>query len=81
MTYSFIKLKIKTMTNKTALKEEGNNKSKSVIKTQKKAGKKSTGFVPASVGVSAVDAVKARSSNDVRGGIGLSNTGTINSYD
>jgi hypothetical protein len=69
------------MANKTDLKKEGIDKSKPTEKKQKKAVKKSTGIVPSSVGSSAVYAVKARSSRDVRGGSGLANTGTIISYD
>jgi hypothetical protein len=69
------------MANKTDLKKEGIDKSKPTEKKQKKAVKKSTGIVPSSVGSSAVDAVKARSSRDIRGGSGLANTGTIISYD
>ncbi len=69
------------MTNKTASKKDDINKSEPVEKKQKKLVKKSTGVVAASVGSSAVDAVKARSSKDVRGSSGLANTGTIISYD
>ncbi|CAN5540840.1 hypothetical protein BH11BAC5_BH11BAC5_50750 [soil metagenome] len=69
------------MTNKTALKKDGTSKSKLTEKSQKRPVKKSTGIVASSVGSSAVDAVKARSSKDVRGGSGLANTGTIISYD
>ena len=50
-------------------------------KKQKKPMKKSSGFVPSAIGRSAVDAVNAHSSRDVRGSSGLANTGTIISYD
>ncbi len=50
-------------------------------KKQKKPSKKSSALVAASMGHSAVDAVKAHSSKDVRGSSGLANTGTIISYD
>ncbi len=69
------------MANKTDLKKDDIDKTKPVEKKQKKPTKKSTGIVPSAVGSSAVDAVKARSSKDVRGGSGLANTGTIISYD
>jgi hypothetical protein len=54
---------------------------KDAEKKQKKPLKKSSGFVASAVGRSAVDAVKARSSRDVRGSSDLANTGTIISYD
>lgn len=54
---------------------------KVVEKKQKATTKKSSASVAASVGRSAVDAVKATSSRDVRGSSGLANTGTIISYD
>lgn len=69
------------MANKRDSKKEGIDKNKPVQKKQKKAVIKSTGIVPSSVGSSSVDAVKASSSRDVRGGSGLANTGTIISYD
>ncbi len=50
-------------------------------KKQKKPSKKSSALLAASLGRSAVDAVKANSSKDVRGSSGLANTGTIISYD
>ncbi len=50
-------------------------------KKPKKVTKPSTAFDPASIGSSAVDAVKAHSSRDVRGSSGLANTGTIISYE
>jgi hypothetical protein len=50
-------------------------------KKPKKSIKPSTAFDPASIGRSAVDAVKAHSSSDVRGSSGLANTGTIISYE
>ncbi len=50
-------------------------------KTQKKSQKKSSALLAASKGRSAVDAVNATSSRDVRGNSGLANTGTIISYD
>lgn len=43
--------------------------------------KKSSALLAASRGRSAVDAVNAHSSRDVRGSSGLANTGTIISYD
>ncbi|MEO7045314.1 MAG: hypothetical protein ABI091_08370 [Ferruginibacter sp.] len=48
---------------------------------QTKPAKKPSGIVASAVGASAVDAVMARSSRDVRGSSGLSNTGTVISYD
>ena len=69
------------MANKTELKKDGINKGKPSEKKTKKAGKKSSALVASSVGRSAVDAVKAHSSKDVRGSSGLANTGTIISYD
>ncbi|MEO7531021.1 MAG: hypothetical protein ABIS69_06405 [Sediminibacterium sp.] len=69
------------MANKTELKKDAVNKSKSPEKKQKNPAKKSSGFVASSIGRSAVDAVKAHSSKDVRGSSGLANTGTIISYD
>lgn len=69
------------MPNKTVLKKDDTSKSKPAEKKQKNPVKKSTGIVASSVGSSAVDAVKARSSKDVRGGSGLANTGTIISYE
>ena len=63
-------------------KDTGNKIPEKVAeKKERKRVKKSSGFVPSSVGVSAVDAVKSRSSKDVRGSSGLANTGTIISYD
>ncbi len=50
-------------------------------KKQKKPSKKSSALLAASLGRSAVDAVKPHSSKDVRGSSGLANTGTIISYD
>lgn len=50
-------------------------------KKQKIPTKKSSALVAASAGRSALDAVKANSSRDVRGSSGLANTGTIISYD
>jgi hypothetical protein len=50
-------------------------------KKQKKPMKKSSGFVPSAIGRSAVDAVDARSSRDVRGSSGLADTGPVTSYD
>ncbi len=50
-------------------------------KKQKKPTKKSSALIAASLGRSAVDAMKANSSKDVRGSSGLANTGTIISYD
>ncbi len=47
----------------------------------KKPLKKSSALLAASRGRSAVDAVNAHSSRDVRGNSGLANTGTIISYD
>lgn len=47
----------------------------------KKSPKKSSALLAASKGRSAVDAVNATSSRDVRGNSGLANTGTIISYD
>jgi hypothetical protein len=69
------------MAKKTELKKDDINKSKPAEKKLKKPMKKSSGLVAASAGRSAVDAVKARSSKDVRGSSGLANTGTIISYD
>ncbi|MEO7485713.1 MAG: hypothetical protein ABIU77_01375 [Ferruginibacter sp.] len=69
------------MANKTALKKDDITKSEPVKKKGGKLIKKSTGIVASSVGRSAVDIVKARSSKDVRGSSGLANTGTIISYD
>ncbi len=69
------------MANKIVLKKDGLDKIKPAEKKQKEQVKKSPGFVAASVGRSAVDAVKAHSSKDVRGSSGLANTGTIISYD
>ncbi|MEO7044464.1 MAG: hypothetical protein ABI091_04105 [Ferruginibacter sp.] len=48
---------------------------------QKKPTKKPSSIVASAVGASAVNAVMARSSRDVRGSSGLSNTGTVISYD
>jgi hypothetical protein len=48
---------------------------------QKKPLKKSSALIAASMARSAVDAVNANSSKDVRGSSGLANTGTIISYD
>lgn len=48
---------------------------------QKKPTKKPSSIVASAVGASAVDAAMARSSRDVRGSSGLSNTGTVISYD
>ncbi len=50
-------------------------------KKQRKRMKKSSALLAASMGRSAVDAVDARSSKEVRGSSGLTNTGTIISYD
>lgn len=50
-------------------------------KKQIKSTKKSSALVAASVVRSAVNAVKATSSRNVRGSSGLANTGTIISYD
>ena len=51
-------------------------------KKQRKRIKKSSALIAASMARSAVDAVDARSSKDVRGSSGLANTGTIiSSYD
>ena len=50
-------------------------------KKQKKPLKKSSGFVPSSIGTSAVDAVDAHSSKDLRASSDIANTGTIISYD
>ncbi|MEO8772676.1 MAG: hypothetical protein ABI402_21450 [Ferruginibacter sp.] len=69
------------MKNKIVLKKDAVNKSKSTENKQKNPAKKSSGFVAAAVGRSAVDAVKANSSKDVRGSSGLANTGTIISYE
>ena len=69
------------MANKTELKNDGINKGKPSEKKTKKVAKKSSALIAASAGRSAVDAVKAHSSKDVRGSSGLANTGTIISYD
>jgi hypothetical protein len=50
-------------------------------KKKKTQLKKSSAFLAESVERSAVDAVEAHSSKDVRGSSGLANTGTIISYD
>ena len=50
-------------------------------KKQNKTIRKSSALLAASKGRSAIDAVKAHSSRDVRGSSGLANTGTIISYD
>ncbi len=71
--------KNKSVVNQTGKKSKGNSAPEKIA--GKKPIKKSSGFVPSSVGVSAVDAVMARSSKDVRGSSGLANTGTIISYD
>lgn len=63
-------------------KETGNIVPEKVAeKKGKKPLKKSSALVAASMGRSAVDAVDAHSSKDVRGSSGLANTGTIISYD
>ena len=54
---------------------------KVAAKKQKTPPKKSSALLAASMGRSAIDAVKANSSRDVRGSSGLANTGTIISYD
>ncbi len=84
------------MANKTVLKEDSTKESKPTVnqvnkkdiapdevpvKKQKTPKKKSSALVAASMGGSALDAVKAHSSKDVRGSSGLANTGTIISYD
>ncbi len=84
------------MEKKVALQKDNMDKNKSVVNqtgkkgkensvpgkiAEKKPVKKSSGFVPSAVGASAVDAVKGRSSKDVRGSSGLADTGTIISYD
>ncbi len=84
------------MANKTVLKKDNTKESKPNVnqvdkksitpskvadKNQKTQSKKSSAFVAAAVGRSAVNQVKANSSRDVRGSSGLANTGTIISYD
>jgi len=74
------------MANKSSSKQSLNeDKAEStkpgINKIKKKSTKKSSSFVPASVGRSAVEAVKANSSKNIRGSSGLANTGTIISYD
>lgn len=54
---------------------------KAPVEKPKKQVKKSSALLAASKGRSAVDAVSAHSSKDVRGSSGLANTGTIISYD
>jgi hypothetical protein len=74
--------KNKSVVNQTGEKGQGTSiPGKVSEKKQKKPVKKSHGVVPSSIGESAVDAVKAHSSRDVRGSSGLANTGTIISYD
>jgi hypothetical protein len=75
------KLKKYTMANKTVLKKEVTIKNKPADKKTKKVAKKSSALVASSAVRSAVGAVKAHSSRDVRGSSGLANTGTIISYD
>ena len=54
---------------------------KATEKKQKKPLKKSSALLAASMGRSAVDAVDAHSSRDVRGSSGLADTGPVISYD
>ena len=73
-----------TKANKPGVNQKDKNNivpDKVAEKKQKTKTKKSSALVAASVGRSAVDAVKATSSRDVRGSSGLANTGTIISYD
>ena len=87
---------LKIMSNKTVLKEnlkpeitkaakpdvnQKDKKNTAPDKKQNKTIKKSSALLAASKGRSAIDAVKAHSSRDVRGSSGLANTGTIISYD
>ncbi len=84
------------MANKTVLKKDSTKDGESSVnqvnkksiapdkvanKKQKTPTKKSSALVAASAGRSALNAVKANSSRDVRGSSGLANTGTIISYD
>ncbi len=74
--------KMKPITNPIDKKETGNIMPEKVAeKKQKKPSKKSSALLAASKGRSAVDAIDAHSSKDVRGSSGLANTGTIISYD
>lgn len=50
-------------------------------KKQKKPLKKSSALLAASMGRSAVDAVDAHSSRDVKGSSGLADTGPVTSYE
>ncbi len=54
---------------------------KGTEKKQKKPLKKSSALLAASMGRSAVGAVDAHSSRDVRGSSGLADTGPVTSYD
>lgn len=54
---------------------------KDAEKKEKKPSEKSSTFDPASVGRSAVDAVTAHSSRDVKGSSGLADTGPVTSYE
>jgi hypothetical protein len=84
------------MANKTVLKTDSTKESKPAVtqvnnknitpekvptKIKKTPKKKSSALVAASMGGSALDAVKAHSSKDVRGTSGLANTGPFVSYD
>ncbi|CAN5275182.1 hypothetical protein BH09BAC2_BH09BAC2_02090 [soil metagenome] len=74
--------KIKTGVNTIDKKDTKNAIPEKIAeKKQKKPLKKSSALLAASKGRSALDAVKANSSRDVRGSSGLANTGTIISYD
>ncbi len=70
------------------MKKQNSNQKKSVTQTDKKGNqsikktsKKSSALLAASKGRSAVDQVKARSGEDVRGSSGLINTGPFVSYE
>lgn len=75
------------MANKKVLQKDNLNKIEAGVTpvdkkvAVKKLSKKSSALLAASKGRSAVDAVNATSSRDVRGNSGLANTGTIISYD
>ncbi|MEO5593944.1 MAG: hypothetical protein ABIR15_03320 [Chitinophagaceae bacterium] len=74
--------KMKPIINPIDKKEASNIMAEKVAeKKQNNPLKKSSVLVAASKGRSVVDAVNAHSSKDVRGSSGLSNTGTIISYD
>ena len=74
--------KVNPIITPTVKKDSKNKMSEKVEeKKEKKPLKKSSALLIASKERSAVGAVKARSSRDVRGSSGLANTGTIISYD